>query len=344
MTPPPLDDRNPPISQTTSHHSPRAPSQRMLDFRSGGWILLLSLVIVVAIVVGRLIVLWPHMNEHAVGDGKTLESYGFDLSTLRVPRELLVPAGPDLPKDGLPALIRPPFIKASDLKPKEWLGGVRELHSSDRVIGVVFNGEARAYPLWVMCWHEIMNDVVGDQPIAITYSPLCDSVVVFDRRLDGEELTFGVSGLLYNSNQVMYDRRAAGPGMAESLWSQLLGRAIAGPAAAKDRAMTILPVALCSWSQWLAAHPETTIVTPDAARKRLYRRDAYLHYFGIDKLYFPVSPLPTDGRPLKTPIVARRVDNKWEVRESTWQAGEEAVPAEQVFAFWFAWHATHVDE
>lgn len=315
------------------------PSRRMLEFRSGGWVLLLAVLIALSMVVGRVVMLWPQLGQRAVGDGRTLASYGFDLTHLSVPPELLVPAGPDLPKDGLPALLMPPYVAAASLKPNERLAGVRDLNPSDRVIGVEFNGVARAYPLWVMNWHEIMNDEVGGYPIAVTYSPLCDSVVVFDRRVQDEMLIFGVSGLLFNSNLVMYDRRAPGAGASESLWSQLQFRAIAGPAATRNATLTILPAALCGWEAWRAAHPDTSVVTPLPARKRLYRRDAYSHYFGIDTLFYPVAPLPPPGRALKTAMVARRVGSRWSILDRSSARGEPALPAEQVYAFWFAWHA-----
>jgi len=192
-----------------------------------------------------------------------------------------------------------------------------------------------------MDWHEIINDCVGGRPIAVTYSPLCDSVVVFDRCVGGETLEFGVSGLLYNSNLLMYDRRPDAVG--ESLWSQLQFRAVAGPAAKKGRTLEIMPAVVVPWAAWVDRHAETTIVLPDPRRKRLYERDTYQHYFNSDKLHFPVTPLPPpDGWPLKTPIVALRKGGGWEaMRAEEFENPVDLHDRIAVHAFWFAWYAMH---
>ncbi len=318
-------------------------STRMLTFRSGGWVLWLAGLLVLGIAAWRIVAIMPTLDYRAVGDGRNVESYGFDLSTCLVPREQVVPAGRDLRKNGLPTLTNPPTIPARDYDPGAKLGDVRKLVSGDRVIGVVFAGEARAYPLWIMNWHEIINDSVGGRPIAVTYSPLCDSVVVFDRRVAGETLEFGISGLLYNSNLLMYDKRP--DSVDESLWSQLQFCAIAGPAAAHQQTLDLVPAVVVEWSDWHERHPETTIVLPSPGRDRLYRRDAYQHYASTDKLHYPVTPLPpTSTRPLKTPMIARRGDDGWHVRPVE-EAGDVTDSHERisVYSFWFAWYAMHPD-
>ncbi|GAF92675.1 unnamed protein product, partial [marine sediment metagenome] len=120
---------------------------------------------------------------------------GFDLSNSVLPRKLIRRGGPS--RDGIPALVDPPVVNASQ---------VGYLRPFDRVAGVVVEGVARAYPLRILNYHEVVNDRVGRTSLAVTYCPLCDSVVVFDRRTDRGELQFGVSGLLYNSNVLLYDR------------------------------------------------------------------------------------------------------------------------------------------
>ena len=112
------------------------------------------------------------------------------------------------------------------------MGHGRFLVPGDLVIGLSLHGEARAYPLEILALHEVCNDTLGGEPILVTYQPLCDSAVVFERRVDGHTREFGVSGLLYNSNLLMYDRHPEQP-QDESLWSQLQFRALAGPAAAQ---------------------------------------------------------------------------------------------------------------
>ena len=110
---------------------------------------------------------------------------------------------------------------------------------------MVAGGIARAYPLRLLNWHEVINDTLGGQPVAITYSPLCDSSVGFRRMVADKVQEFGVSGLLLNSNLIMYNRQSGAAD--ESLWSQLQCRAIAGPAAASQQTLEVLPIAVVSW-------------------------------------------------------------------------------------------------
>ncbi len=309
----------------------------MLDFRSGGWVLLLAGLLSVAVVVWRVSV-WSK-GGRAVGDGRNVETYGFDLSTCLIPRDQIIAVG--LPKDGLPALTNPSTIPAATVHARMKLAGVRKLVPSDRVIGLEINGVGRAYPLWVLIWHEVVNDTLGSQPIAVTYSPICDSAVVFDRRVGDELLEFGVSGLLYNSNLLMYDRRPGGTG--ESLWSQLQFRAVAGPAAEQGRALRILPAGIVTWSAWRARYPDTSVVLPDPRRARVYKNDPYRGYFATDTLHFPVEPLPPEGSyDLKTRIVALRTDDHWEVVPAgTFGDPTDLQGRTAVHAFWFAWYAMH---
>lgn len=132
-------------------------------------------------------------------------SPSFDLRNAIIPKNEIRSGGP--PKDGIPALTNPAVIRAQD---------AAYLNAADRVAGVAIGEEARAYPLKILNYHEVVNDKLGGVPIAVTYCPLCDSVVVFDRRTEAGVREFGVSGLLYNSNVLMYDRS----GRPESLWSK----------------------------------------------------------------------------------------------------------------------------
>lgn len=186
------------------------------------------------------------------------------------PKEILA-GGPQ--KDGIPALVDPhviPATQASYLKP------------NDRVVGVVFGGEARAYPLRILVWHELANDVLGGMPIAVSYCPLCDSVMVFDREVGEQTREFGVSGKLYRSNVLMYDRQ--GDSAQESLWSQLMMKAVVGPAAAEGLELKALQSELTTWRDWEAAHPETTVLSLKTGHRRDYRGEAYSWYFGDDKI------------------------------------------------------------
>jgi hypothetical protein len=173
-------------------------------------------------------------------------------------------------EDGIPAIVDPVFAA-------DWSAVDDSLSDDSRVIGVVRDGDARAYPLAILNWHEIVNDTV-DVPILVTYCPLCGSGVVAERRVDGETAVFGVSGLLWNSDLVMYDT------VTDSLWSQLLGTAIRGPATGTE--LTLLPAAMATWGEWRAEYPETEVLLPPPEsntvrgprQARDYDRDPYAGY------------------------------------------------------------------
>lgn len=253
-----------------------------------------------AILLWRILALVSTRDRHAIGDGTSLESYGFDLSTCLVPRALIVAGG--IPKDGVRVLDLPDLLSVGQVDALAKNRRRKLLVSRDRVIGVSIAGHARAYPLRLMSWHEVVNDTLAGVPIAVTYNPLCEAVVVFDRRVAGEECGFGVSGLLYNSNLLMYDRRPAGA--TESLWSQLQARAIAGPAAARGESLAVLPAALVHWAAWRAEHPATSVLAPLRELAQEYRRNPYGSYSSSDLLRFPVAPLPPPGGPALKELVA----------------------------------------
>lgn len=269
--------------------------------------LLLAAVLMVAVVAWRLAAVLPTLNQRAVGDLVNIESYGFDLSNCQVRRERLAAAG--MPKDGLPVLDEPATISPAEMDTRR-LGHGPFLVPEERVIGVLVGGQARAYPIRIMTWHEIVNDVIGGEPVAVTYNPLCDSVAVFGRRVGPETLRFGASGLVYNSNLVLYDRRPAP--QTESLWSQLLLRAISGPAAGTK--LTPLPCAVLPWQQWREMHPGTDVLAPNPNRKKLYRREAYQTYFASGRLQFPAAPLPPgDPTTYKQPCIGLFDGQRWHV-------------------------------
>ncbi len=209
----------------------------------------------------------------------------FDLRRLTVPRNEILPGGP--PKDGIPALTNPQFLTVDE---------ARDLPATDRVIGVRVGEETRAYPLRILNYHEIVNDQLGDTPIAVTYCPLCDSVAVFDRRTPVGLRDFGVSGLLYNSNVLMYDRG----GEPEGLWSQLAATAISGPGA--NQSLRALPVELTTWADWSTRHPETRVLSPRTGHPRDYSRNPYAGYFQSPELMFPVNRR-SHALPTKSPVL-----------------------------------------
>ena len=319
---------------------PAGPSRprRMLDFQSGGWVLGLALLLVGGIVAWRILSIVGTDHPRAIGDGRDVESYGFDLIPCLVPRGPLVAGG--IPKDGVPVRDLPPLLSRAAVDSLAMRRRGKLLVSSDRVVGVRVGAAARAYPIRILNWHEVVNDTLGGRPIAVTFSPLCDGVVVFDRTVGGETLRFGVSGLLYNSNLLMYDERPGGRG--ESLWCQLQGRAIAGPAAARGDSLRILPADLLDWSVWRERHPGTTVLAPEPRLETEYKRNPYGSYSSSELLRFPVEPMPpADGPGLKVrvAVLGRGDDAVVRLARETTPPAPAAGPAR--YAYWFAWFATH---
>lgn len=195
---------------------------------------------------------------------------GFDLSNSSVPREEIRAGGP--PKDGIPALTDPKVV------PKQ---KAAYLSDSDRVLGVAISGKARAYPLRILNWHEIVNDTLGGMDFVVTYCPLCGTGMVFEtpRNARNRDL-FGVSGLLYNSDVLLYDKAT------ESLWSQIGMKAISGKR--KGDELTILPATHTTWKDWSTRYPNTSVLSLETGYKRDYSRNPYSGYERNRKLYFPV--------------------------------------------------------
>ena len=151
-----------------------------------------------------------------------------------------------LPQDSIPAIDQPQFEPAQQ---------VTDIAPQERVIGLEINGDARAYPINILSSHEIVNDVVGGEPVAITWCPLCYSALVFSRRVNAEEkvLSFGVSGKLLYNTLVMYDRETG------SLWSQLYGGAVAGSLVGAP--LAVYPSVFTQWEVWLAQHPDSRVLS-----------------------------------------------------------------------------------
>jgi hypothetical protein len=195
---------------------------------------------------------------------KGLSALDLALDDQRLPAPLVDPArvvsgGP--PPDGIPPVDEPRFLPASDVP---WLT------DDEPVVSLSIGDEHRAYPVQVMVWHEIVNDTVDGMPVSITYCPLCNSALAFDRRRDDRLMTFGTSGKLYLSDLVMYDRQT------ESLWSQIEGRAIAGVQTGAQLAR--VPVQTVTWGQWRQAHPDGWVLSRDTGASRDYGRNPYVGY------------------------------------------------------------------
>ncbi|MCH8901913.1 MAG: DUF3179 domain-containing protein, partial [Chloroflexi bacterium] len=163
-----------------------------------------------------------------------------------------------LPKDGIRSIDDPRFVSAAE---------ATDMADHEFVIGVSIDGDTRAYSINVLSRHEIVNDVVGGVPIAITYCPLCFTGIVYDRRVAGETLEFGVSGKLVMNDLVMYDRQS------NSLWQQILGEGIDGRY--KGTRLTLVPATQTTWAQWRAIHPDTLVLDKNGG----YSSDSYAGYY-----------------------------------------------------------------
>ena len=182
-----------------------------------------------------------------------------DFSRSTVDFAEIMSGGP--PKDGIPAIWEPEFIPAAE---------EARLDAREPVLTYEHEGEAaRAYPIRHLMWHEIVNDVVGGVPIAVTYCPLCNSAMVFDARVNGEHLTFGVSGLLRHSDMVMYDRET------ESWWQQAVGEGIVGDYA--GALLEPLPGWMESWAEFLERNPDG-LVLDEPNWRRAYGQNPYVGY------------------------------------------------------------------
>ncbi len=195
---------------------------------------------------------------------------GFDLSDTLVPSAQIHHGGP--PRDGIPAIDAPEFIDVD---------GVNFLADDDRVLGMNRNGVAKAYPIRILNYHEIVSDKFGDEAVVVSYCPLCGTGMAFSANVGGQILTFGVSGLLYNSDVLLYDRQT------ESLWSQIMRKAVSGKM--KGTRLEQLALTHTTWRDWRARHPDTLVLSTDTGHARNYNRSPYAGYETTPKVFFPVS-------------------------------------------------------
>lgn len=201
-------------------------------------------------------------------------------------------------RDCIPSIDHPVFMS-----PAEGFA----LEESELVIGLSMGDEARAYPVRILNYHEIVNDWIDGAPIAVAYCPLCGSGLVFRRALAAGTTTFGVSGLLHESDLILYDRRGA------SLWAQATGRAFAGPA--RGESLVEVPASFTTWGEWRASHPHTLVLQPPEPDDPAYRRGSpYGDYDRSRRLLFPVSRRSRALHP-KEPVYGFDVDGGIAVSE-----------------------------
>ncbi|NOC44083.1 DUF3179 domain-containing protein [Ruegeria sp. HKCCD7559] len=178
-------------------------------------------------------------------------------------------------KDGIPSLDDPTLISASN---------AGYLKGDDLVFGVAINGDERAYPLRIMGWHEMFNEVIGGVPVALAYCTLCGSGILFETQVAGRRkpFIFGSSGFLYRSNKLMFDRET------HSLWNQYTGKPVVGPLANSGITLKQRPVVITTWDSWRTSHPKTRVLSLNTGHRRNYGSGVvYRDYFASSELMFP---------------------------------------------------------
>ncbi len=197
---------------------------------------------------------------HAQGEFPAWEFPKTDFEKRTVELSEIMSGGP--PRDGIPAIDLPRYATTDEAS--KWLD------PDEPVIAVERGGKARAYPLQILIWHEIANDELGGVPISVTFCPLCNSAIVFDRRLDGAVLDFGTTGRLRLSDLVMYDRQT------ETWWQQLTGEGLIGEHAGRELAR--LPAAIVAWNDFRAAFPNGSVLSRETGHTRAYGSNPYSGY------------------------------------------------------------------
>ncbi len=266
--------------------------------------------------------------------------------------EKIVSGGP--PKDGIPSIDNPKFVSVAEAD--QWI------QDNELVLAIIYQGVKRVYPLQILVWHEIVNDKISGDPILITYCPLCGSGIAYERRINGEEVEFGTSGKLYNSNLVMYDRKT------NSYWSQIDGLAIVGELTGTK--LTPLSIDTVAWRDWKKAHPDSEVLSQDTGFSMPYGVDPYGSYYEDSFLFFPIENSDDRVHP-KTVVFGIEVsglykaykeddleelvviedtiggvkirvarEDSGQVRITNLETGEEIVKERD---FWFAWYAFHPD-
>ena len=191
-----------------------------------------------------------------------------DFSRHSVPFDEIRSGGP--PRDGIPPIDNPKYIDVSE--PPSYM------RENEPVISVEINGDARAYPLAILISHEIVNDEFGGVPVTVTYCPLCNTAIAFDRRVGGRVLDFGTTGNLRNSDLVMWDRQT------ESWWQQITGEAIVGELTGTK--LTFIPAPLVSWSAFRDSFPDGKVLSRDTGFSRNYDLPPYSGYDDLGNIPF----------------------------------------------------------
>lgn len=214
------------------------------------------------------------------------EGWKTDFSKSIIDFSSVMSGGP--PRDGIPPIDDPSFLPVSEAS---------GLDAKEPVMSVAIDGQARAYPLRIMIWHEIVNDILAGRPIAVTYCPLCNAAIVFERTIEGAVTSFGTTGKLRNSDLIMYDRET------ESWWQQFTGEAIAG--ARTGTTLKVIPSRLESWQSFRERFPDGQVLVPGNPGLRDYGRNPYAGYDSSAVPFLYRGPMPDGISPLSYVVVVR---------------------------------------
>lgn len=256
--------------------------------------------------------------------------FSTDFSKHSVPYDEILSGGP--PKDGIPALDDPQFITVEEAN--EWL------ESQEPIILVKIGDDAQAYPLQILMWHEIANATVGDVPVTVTFCPLCNTGISFERTFDGQVLDFGTTGRLRNSNLIMYDRQT------ETWWQQATGEAMAGEYT--GRRLTPVPSFMISWEDFKTAYPDGKVLSKETGYNRSYGRNPYGGYDNINSSPFffsgelPEGDLPPMARVLTVEIDDEAVGYPYQVLEEV-HVVNDTVGGTDLVVIWDAGTASALD-
>ncbi len=236
------------------------------------------------------------------------------------------------PKDGIPSIDAPKFVTVAEAG--QWL------RPQEPVVLVQVGGDARAYPLQILTWHEIVNDTVGGLPLTITFCPLCNTAIAFERTLDGRVLDFGTTGRLRFSNLIMYDRQT------ESWWQQAGGDAIAGELAGSQ--LIFYPATIIAWDEFNAAHPNGQVLSRETGFGRDYGSNPYVGYDDVNSSPFlfrgPATPgaLPPMARVMTVDLNGEAVAYPYDVLAEALVVND-VVGGQAVAVFWQSGVASALD-
>lgn len=252
--------------------------------------------------------------------------FSTDFSKTTIDLNTIFSGGP--PKDGIPSIDDPRFEKARDVT---WL------NQREPVIQVFIDGRVKAYPLQILIWHEIVNDEIGGTPVSVTYCPLCNSSVAFDRRLKGKVLDFGTTGLLRNSDLVMYDRQT------ESWWQQFTGEGIVGELAGQK--LTMIPSRVVAFDAFQAEHPDAPVLSRPVPPRRDYGRNPYVGYDSRSGPY-PLfqGDLPDNINPMARVVVVRDGEKAYAVTLDHVRERRNVALSETVSLNWAGEQASILDQ